>query len=125
MNKTKYLSFEEYKNRCGQDLTLAGFLKRDFVQTVRLNRGEFEFLDSLSKTHECSKADYARRAICQNHPPSIPEINKSAWTELSKAAGALTQLAKFCNFGKLPEIEVLQKELAEFRAALISSKVEE
>jgi len=99
-------------------------LKRDFVQTVRLNRGEFELLDSLSKTYECSKADYARRAICENHPPSIPALNKLAWTELSRAAGALSQLSKFCNFGKLPEIEVLKIELAEFRAALISAKVE-
>lgn len=124
MNKTKYLDFEEYKKRCGQNLTLAGFQKRDFRVNVKLNRGEIELLDSLSEIHNCNRAEYIRRAICENHPPSIPAINKLAWTELSHAAGALNQLAKFCNFGKLPEIEVLQKELAEFRAALISAKVE-
>ena len=64
-------------------------------------------------------AAYLREAALSRLPPSIPELNKTAWVELSRIGGNLNQIAHQLNAGESLPIAEIQQALGELRRALI------
>jgi hypothetical protein len=56
-------------------------------------------------------------------PPMIPELNRSAWFELSKAAANLNQIARTLNQGDSVEAGEIRAALDEFRCSLIGMEL--
>lgn len=62
------------------------------------------------------------RAVIFGHTPrTVPEINRQAWTELSRASANLNQLARAGNSGEAVEAEAIREALADFRLSLIGA----
>jgi len=68
-----------------------------------------------------SRGEWLRRAAFGHAPRTIPAINREAWTELSRAAANLNQLARLSH--TFTDVNVLD-ELKKFRAALIGARLE-
>ena len=59
-------------------------------------------------------------------PPAVPELNQQAWFDLARAAANLNQLARAFNKDeRLVDIDMLRRELADFRAALVGATDDE
>jgi len=99
--------------------------KRGHCVSVRLNAGELAWLDEQRASVGMQRGEYLRAAALDRLPPQpAPEVNRSAWLELSRAAGNLNQLAHHLNsvgvaHSDAPEI---MSQLARFRAALIGAE---
>jgi len=96
--------------------------RRRHTVSTRFNKAELHELDRLSTSVGLRRGEYLRLAAFQALPPTIPELNKQAWQELSKAAGNLNQIAYQLN-RKGVEVEVdireVENMLAYFRQILI------
>lgn len=68
-------------------------------------------------------AAYLREAALSRLPPVIPELNKTAWVELSRIGGNLNQIAHQLNAGDSLPIAEIQQALGELRRALIGVKL--
>ncbi|MBE0471978.1 MAG: mobilization protein [Methyloprofundus sp.] len=93
--------------------------KRTHTVSVRLNAAELDQLDSLRADRKMQRGAYLRTAFLKSLPPVVPEINKQAWLELSKAAANLNQLSKKMNVVGMVEASLIMRELADFRATLL------
>lgn len=67
--------------------------RRTHTVSTRFNKLELHELDRLSISVGLRRGEYLRLACFRQLPPTIPELNKSAWLELSKAASNLNQIA--------------------------------
>jgi hypothetical protein len=106
--------------------------KRTHVVMARLNSAELERLDALRSVFAMSRAKYMRtRALGDSLPRStvVPELNRRAWAELSRAASNLNQLTHHLNVMKHRnlildpdvEIDLITKALKAFRNRLIGA----
>lgn len=106
----------EQKNRRGPK-KLPDDLKRDHCVSVRLNDAELSSLDE--QRGHVQRGEFLRSVWSGNAPVQIPELNRTAWTELSRAASNLNQIAKLLNMRVDVEPAQIAAELAAFRMALI------
>lgn len=93
--------------------------KRTHCVSVRMNASELAALDA--RRGEFARGEYMRFAFFSSFPPSIPELNREAWVELSRAASNLNQLAKHVNEGGDLDTSLLLSRLADFRSSLIGA----
>lgn len=91
--------------------------KRTHCVSVRLNDGELDLVNR--RRGRLQAGSWLRAAAIDTAPTMIPEINKQAWSELSRAASSLHQIAKKLNFGNDFEIDLIASELSVFRLALL------
>lgn len=84
---------------------------------VMLNDAELATLDSARG--RISRAKTFRFLLLSKMPAPVPALNAQAWTQLSKAAANLNQIARRLNFGDAPEIEEIHTALADFRSKLL------
>ncbi len=68
--------------------------------SVRLNPAEIAELDSARKLVQMRRGTYLRSASRGVLPPSIPAINREAWSSLSHVCGNLNQYQAAINEGK-------------------------
>jgi hypothetical protein len=88
---------------------------------IMLNSEELAVVDSVKGGMR--RAEVVRMLIMGSLPAPVPEINALAWTELSKSAGNLNQIAYKLNVGESLEIEEIRAHLEAFRAALIGAQL--
>ena len=86
---------------------------------VMFNDYEIGCLD-MARGHR-SRAEVLRFLLLHKMPPPIPELNSLAWTDLSRAAANLNQIAHHLNSGGVLEIEQVKAVLEHFRASLIGA----
>jgi hypothetical protein len=67
--------------------------------SVRLNPAEIAELDSARKLVQMRRGTYLRSASRGVLPPSIPAINREAWSSLSNVCGNLNQYQAAINQG--------------------------
>lgn len=98
--------------------------KRGHTISVRLNAIELESLDSLRKTVCMQRGEYLRAAALHCLPPTIPEINRQAWAELSRVAGNLNQAMRAINQGlrsdlTAAEVSMIRDQVQSLRLELL------
>ena len=101
-------------------------VRRRRVVTVRFNDAEFERLDALRGKFAMTKGRYIRiRALGDPLPRAavVPELNRRAWVELSRAASNLNQIAHHMNaYGRRSVgTSVVVEALRVFRDRLIGA----
>jgi hypothetical protein len=67
--------------------------------SVRLNPAELAELDSARTGVKMQRGEYLRNASIGKLPPTVPEINQEAWTNLARVAGNLNQYQQRINEG--------------------------
>lgn len=77
----------------------ASELRRHGV-SCRLTDAELVRLDE--RRGKVSRGEWLRLAALSRPPRIVPEVNKEAWADLSRAAGNLNQIARAINEGRLP-----------------------
>lgn len=96
--------------------------RRTHTVSTRFNKAELYELDRLSTSVGLRRGEYLRLTAFQSLPPTIPELNKGAWLELSKAASNLNQVAHQLNKKGIDvdvDVEEISNMLAYFRQILI------
>lgn len=98
--------------------------KRGHTVSVRLNAAELERLDCLRKIVSMQRGEYLRAAALHRLPPTIPEINRQAWAELSRLAGNLNQAMKAINQGlrldlTVSEVAMIRDQVQRLRLDLL------
>ena len=68
--------------------------------SCRVNDAEIAIIDQ--RRGKVSRGEWLRLAALSKPPRIVPEVNKVAWAELSRAAGNLNQLARAINEGRWP-----------------------
>lgn len=95
--------------------------RRPHAVACRLTDEELALCDA--RRGGLSRGAWLRIGALQNLPPTVPEINREAWAELSRAAANLNQIAKRLNAahpaGDVQLVEYLMTELAQFRSKLV------
>lgn len=109
----------ERKRRTGPD-PLPAAERRGHCVSVRLNAAELARLDAVRGRFQ--RGEWLRMAALDRLPPTVPEINREAWTDLARAAGNLNQIARHLNEGGVADAEAIRAELAAFRAMLIGAR---
>lgn len=74
-------------------------LRRHSV-SCRLTDEEIAILDQ--RRGKVSRGEWLRLAALAAPPRIVPEVNKVAWSDLSRAAGNLNQLSRAINEGRWP-----------------------
>ena len=90
---------------------------RDFCVKVAISKEEIEKLDRIRGRYP--RASWMRMSAFGFVPSKIPELNVQAWTELSKSAANLNQIAARLNQRGMVEAAEVQSALKDFRARLI------
>ena len=100
-------------------------IKRDHCVSVRLNSGELFTLDTQRAQVQMQRGEYLRAAALHQLPPTIPAINREAWTELSRVGGNLNQLMRLINAHDFDlqnlDIDLIKAELGALRNAIINA----
>ena len=112
------MNAEDKRRRYGPK-PLAENDRRGHTVSVRLNVGELAQVDEQRAKVNMQRGEYLRTAALHHLPPSIPELNKTAWVELSRIGGNLNQIAHQLNAGDSLPIAEIQQALGELRRALI------
>ena len=94
--------------------------KRTHTVSVRVNDEELARLDASRGGHQ--RGEWLRMSGLDRLPPNIPELNRQAWIELSRAASNLNQIAKAINSKNAPVVDAIRLQLLEFRDALVGVK---
>lgn len=68
---------------------------------------------------------YLRESGLNRLPPTIPEVNREAWSALARSAANLNQIARSLNAGDSLQAKQIRAALLEFRRDLIGAKGEE
>jgi len=111
------MSTEPKRRRYGP-APLDAAVKRTHSVSSRFNTAELTRLDTQRAAIQMQRGEYLRTAALQNLPPTIPELNREAWIELSRTSSNLNQIARHLNqfqYGVLDEdlTTRLSKELKE------------
>ena len=93
--------------------------RRRHTVSVRLNDDELAQVDARRAKIAMQRGEYLRKAAFDRLPPSIPELNKTAWVELGRLGGNVNQIAHHLNAGDAVPIQEIQALLGELRRALI------
>ena len=98
--------------------------------SVRLNPGELADLDSARALVKMQRGEYLRAASRGVLPPTIPQINREAWSNLARVVGNLNQYQTKINEGLAtshsPEvIEELRDLVQKLRLDLIGIRESE
>lgn len=97
------------------------------LRTVRVNvylhPDEAAELDRRRGSAGLQRGPYMRLAALNKLPRHIPELNRSAWSELSRIGSNLNQLAREFNQGNSPLFDDVESALSELRAALIGANL--
>lgn len=115
------MNVEDKRRRHGPQ-PLAENERRGHTVSVRLNVEELAQVDERRATLNMQRGEYLRTAALYALPPVIPELNKTAWVELSRVGGNLNQIAHRLNAGDALPIEEIRAALGELRRALIGAK---
>jgi hypothetical protein len=107
---------DQRRRRTGPD-PLPAAERRGHCVSVRLNAAELQQLDAVRGPFQ--RGEWLRMAALDRLPPTVPEINREAWTDLARAAGNLNQITRHLNEGGTADTEAIRAELAAFRAMLI------
>jgi len=97
--------------------------KQSHCVSVRFTPSEVEGIRRL-----CGKqtlGGWCRKTILGTALPVVPAVNQEAYRESARWAGALTQLAKDANLGRVIDEEGLRAVLKSFRLALVGVKMDE
>jgi hypothetical protein len=78
--------------------------KRVHTVSARLNGDELALLDARRGPLRMRRGEYLRAAAFGKLPPSIPEVNRQAWSELARTASNLNQLARHLNMGQRDDL---------------------
>ena len=91
--------------------------KRMHSVSVRLNSAELADLDSVRALVRMQRGEYLRSASRGVLPPTIPQINREAWTNLARVAANLNQYQQAINAGTVhghpPELTQALAELVQ------------
>lgn len=92
--------------------------QRRHAVSCRLTDAESEMLDA--RRGNVSRGEYLRLAALKAPPRVVPEINKVAWSDLSRAASNLNQLTRAINEKRWPlkEGPTAQQTITDLRASL-------
>lgn len=91
---------------------------RTHCVSVRLSRAELAALDYQRGTRQ--RGSYLRDCWANRPlPVVIPELNRDAWSALSRSAANLNQIAHSVNLGNEIEIDRIRSELEQFRTSLL------
>jgi len=122
------MAIDETKRRRRGPSPLAAEDKREHTVSVRLNIAELAQLDKQRESVQLQRGEYLRAAALHKLPPTIPALNREAWSELARTAANLNQIARRLNEGGMVG-EGLRSELAEcarlvrsLRSSLIGAK---
>lgn len=97
---------------------------RRHTVTVRLNDIELAKVNDLR--NQPSKSCWLRSSALQELPPSVPEVNKNAWQELTRSLQKLNELTSFLNRRGTDaqplsqEVNALKMKLSHVRDALLT-----
>lgn len=116
------MNFTNPKPQHGQR-NLSDTERRTHRVEIMLNDSELDYLLLFSRNVRVSNAEYLRRCLRDNHPKSIPAINRKAWSSLARIGSNLNQLANLHNAGNDVSIPELLRLLSDLRESLISTKV--
>lgn len=98
------------------------------LRTVRVNvylhPDEAAELDRRRAQAGLQRGPYMRMAALDKLPRQIPELNRQAWSELSRVGSNLNQLAREFNQGNPPLFDEVEAALSELRAALIGAQIQ-
>ncbi|WP_210455864.1 hypothetical protein [Pantoea ananatis] len=96
---------------------------RKHTVTVRLNDFELKQINDLR--NQASKSCWLRSSALQQLPPSVPEINREAWHQLTASLQKLNDLTSFLNRRGTDaqplsqEVNALKVKLSHVRDALL------
>ena len=90
---------------------------RDKCISVRLNKEELNMLNSRRGT--LKQGEFLRMAAIDQLPKIVPQLNKEAWIELSRAASNLNQIAHKLNMDEYVDAGEIRKVFADFRQKII------
>lgn len=93
--------------------------KRTTPVKVSFNDSEIKYLDELSTSVGMRRGQYCRAASLNRLPPTIPELNKVAWLELSNFSADIKQTICELNINDCVEMNALLSDLSHFRQLLI------
>ncbi|MEB6537199.1 hypothetical protein MXM51_22070 [Pantoea stewartii] len=97
---------------------------RKHTVTVRLNDFELKQINDLR--NQASKSCWLRSSALQQLPPSVPEINREAWHQLTASLQKLNDLTSFLNRRGTDaqplsqEVNALKVKLSHVRDALLT-----
>ncbi|WP_137240837.1 hypothetical protein PagCFBP13505_006605 [Pantoea agglomerans] len=97
---------------------------RRYSVTVRLS--EVELSKVNQSRGQLSRSGWLRSSALQQLPPSVPEINRDAWHELTTSLQKLNDLTSFLNRRGTDaqplskEVDTLRMKLSQVRDALLS-----
>ncbi len=97
---------------------------RKHTVTVRLNDLELKQVNDLR--NQASKSCWLRSSALQQLPPSVPEINREAWHQLTASLQKLNDLTSFLNRRGTDaqplsqEVNAIKVKLAHVRDALLT-----
>lgn len=97
---------------------------RKHTVTVRLNDFELKQINDLR--NQASKSCWLRSSALQQLPPSVPEINREAWHQLTASLQKLNDLTLFLNRRGTDaqplsqEVNALKVKLSHVRDALLT-----
>lgn len=104
---------------------------RVHLVSVRLSSAELVQLDATRRLVRMQRGEFLRAAALHKLPPTIPSLNREAWTELSRAASSLQQIARRVNLASAgapemaPKLSEAAAVLADFRRALLGAEAME
>jgi hypothetical protein len=90
--------------------------------SVRLNAAELLMLDERRAGLRMQRGEYLRSAALHRLPPTIPEVNREAWSTLARTAANLNQIAHRLNAGDALPLDEVRAALDAFRRDLIGVK---
>jgi len=99
--------------------------KRGHCISTRVTLTELARIDELRAPLHMQRGEYLRACTFGTLPPApAPELNRSAWRELARAAANLNQLAHHANGAGIEtlDIDAIARELAQFRLALLRAQ---
>lgn len=123
MNDSKPEIMNDGRSGCGRGPLPEEMLRTHTIST-RLNKGELEWLDSVRAGSHMKRGEYLRVAAMGTLPPTIPAINRTAWSKLSSLSSNLNQITKRINSGQCQKVtdgllESIKAELVIVRQELI------
>jgi len=71
--------------------------RRTHCVSVRLSTAELDALDAARAPVQMQRGEYLRAASHGTLPPSVPELNRRAWSALARSAANLNQIAHRIN----------------------------
>ena len=100
--------------------------QRSYCVSVRFSAQEKEELDAARGRTAAGR--FLREVFLQRKTIVVPECNRKAWSELSRSASNLNQIAHHLNLSGMAAHELrliadIRAELSRFRASLVGARL--